>query len=121
MLSWDQTRLDWMQQERAWVEVNVAAIAHNVRQIQSLLKPSTELMAIVKADAYGHGATIVAQTVLQAGAQWLGVATLLEGIELRQAGITAPILVLGAINTPRRSRRSPIGNCNPPSALPSRP
>ena len=102
MLSWDQSpRLAWMRQERAWVEVNVAAIAHNVRQIQSLLKPQTELMAIVKADAYGHGATTVAQTALQAGAQWLGVATLPEGIELREAGITAPVLVLGAINTPR--------------------
>ncbi len=102
MLSWDQTpRLAWMQQERAWVEVNVAAIAHNVRQIQSLLGPRTELMAIVKADAYGHGATTVAQTALQAGAQWLGVATLPEGIELREAGITAPVLVLGAINTPK--------------------
>jgi alanine racemase len=102
MLSWDQMpRLAWMQQERAWVEVNVAAIAHNVQQIQSLLGPRTELMAIVKADAYGHGATTVAQTALQAGAQWLGVATLPEGIELREAGITAPVLVLGAINTPK--------------------
>ena len=102
MLSWNQSSsLGWMQRERAWVEVNTAAIADNVRQIQSLLSSRTELMAIVKADAYGHGATIVAETALQAGAQWLGVATLPEGIELREAGITAPVLVLGAISTPK--------------------
>lgn len=102
MLSWSQSSsLAWMQRERAWVEVNTAAIAHNVRQIQGLLSRRTELMAIVKADAYGHGATIVAETALQAGAQWLGVATLPEGIELREAGITAPVLVLGAVNTPK--------------------
>ncbi|HEY9907500.1 MAG TPA: alanine racemase [Thermosynechococcaceae cyanobacterium] len=110
VLSWGQrSNLEWMRQERAWVEVNVAAIAHNVRQIQTLLaepsrseltqSKSPQLMAIVKADAYGHGAVTVAQTVLEAGADWLGVATLLEGIELREAGITAPILLLGAVNT----------------------
>jgi alanine racemase len=55
-------------------------------------------MAVVKADAYGHGAVTVAQTALQAGATWLGVATVPEGIELRQAGIQAPILVMGAVN-----------------------
>lgn len=57
-------------------------------------------MAVVKADAYGHGAVRVAQTALQAGADWLAIATLGEGIELREAGITAPILLLGGINSP---------------------
>ncbi|HEY9812044.1 MAG TPA: alanine racemase, partial [Candidatus Sericytochromatia bacterium] len=52
------------------------------------------------ADAYGHGARIVSQKVLEAGASWLGVATVPEGIELRQAGIDVPILVLGAVNSP---------------------
>jgi alanine racemase len=98
--SWDKsTSLARMQQERAWIEVDLGAIAHNVRQIRRLLLPQTALLAVVKADAYGHGATTIAQTVLAAGASWLGVATIPEGIELREAGITAPILLLGATNT----------------------
>jgi alanine racemase len=85
---------------RAWVEIDRAALANNVRQIKQMLSPQTELMAVVKADAYGHGAIGVAQTALQAGASLLAIATLGEGIELREAGIASPILVLGAINTP---------------------
>lgn len=85
---------------RAWVEINQGALVHNVRQIRALLLPPTELIAVVKADAYGHGAITVAQTVLQAGASGLAIATLGEGIELREAGIASPILILGAINTP---------------------
>lgn len=84
-------------QRRAWVEVDLAALAHNVREIRGLLAPGTDLLAVVKADAYGHGAVAVAPTLLAAGATWLGVATVLEGIELRQAGITAPILLLGVV------------------------
>jgi len=84
---------------RAWVEINQGILAENIRQIKEFLSPQTSLMAVVKADAYGHGAVSVSQTVLKAGASWLAIATLSEGIELRQAGITAPILVLGAINT----------------------
>jgi alanine racemase len=85
---------------RAWVEIDRHALASNVRSIQSLLAPSTELMAVIKADAYGHGAIKVAGTVLAAGAKSLAIATIGEGIELREAGITAPILILGAVNTP---------------------
>ena len=88
--------------QRAWIEIDLAALAHNVRQIKSLLSAKTALMAVVKADGYGHGAITVAQTVLQAGASWLGVATVPEGIELRQAGIKAPILILGATYTPEQ-------------------
>ncbi len=90
--------------ERAWVEVDLAALAHNVRQIKGLLAPKTALMAVVKADAYGHGAVTVAETVLEHGATWLGVATIPEGIALREAGIEAPILVLGATYTPEQIR-----------------
>ena len=86
--------------QRAWVEIDLQALAHNVRQIKSLLSPQTELMAVVKADAYGHGAITIAQTALNYGASSLAIATLTEGIELRQAGIRAPILILGAINDP---------------------
>lgn len=105
MLSWDLTPgLSAMRQERAWVEIDLEAIAHNVQQVKRLLSPSTALMAVVKADAYGHGAVTVAQTALQHGASWLGVATIPEGIELRQAGIKAAILMLGATNTPEQVR-----------------
>ena len=88
--------------DRAWVEIDLAALAHNVSQLKSLLSPATALLAVVKADAYGHGAIAVAQTVLQSGASWLGVATVLEGIELREAGIAAPILILGATHIPEQ-------------------
>lgn len=105
MLSWEQSpSVALMQRERAWVEVDLTALSHNVQQILSLLSPQTELMAVVKADAYGHGAVTVAQTVLEAGATWLGVATIPEGIELREAGIEAPILVLGATHTAEQIR-----------------
>jgi len=74
-----------------WVEVDLDAVRHNV----GVLKPaSAELMAVVKADAYGHGAVAVARAALAAGATWCGVALVEEGLELRAAGIEAPILVL---------------------------
>ncbi|MBL1174114.1 alanine racemase [Pantanalinema sp. GBBB05] len=105
MLSWDQSSsIARMRQDRAWVEVDLRALAHNVRQIRGLLGSRTALMAVVKADAYGHGATTIAQTALRAGASWLGVATIPEGIELREAGIEAPILVLGATYTAEQIR-----------------
>ena len=93
-----------LQCSRAWVEINLNAVRHNVRQFCQLLLPTTDLMAVVKADAYGHGAVAVAQAALQAGATWLGVATVPEGIELRQAGIKAPILVMGALHQGKEVR-----------------
>jgi alanine racemase len=95
---------DSWQQQRAWIEINHRALAHNTQQLKSLLAPQTNLMAVVKADAYGHGAIEVAKTVLANGASWLAVATVPEGVELRQAGITAPILLLGAAHTPEQIR-----------------
>ncbi len=85
--------------QRSWVEIDLAAIAYNVQQLKHLLSPQTTLMAVVKADAYGHGAVSVAQIACQAGAGGLAVATTPEGIELREAGISQPILVLGAAHT----------------------
>jgi len=73
------------------VDVDLAAIAHNVR---TLTFPGTEVMAVVKADGYGHGAVRIARAALDAGATWLGVALVEEGLGLRAAGIEAPILVL---------------------------
>lgn len=83
---------------RAWVEIDLKAIGANVAQLRAQLQPTTALMAIVKADGYGHGAAPVAQAALMAGATWLGVATVWEGVELRRSGIHAPILVLEAIS-----------------------
>lgn len=85
--------------QRAWVEIDLAALNDNIRQLRQHLQPQTALLAVVKADAYGHGAAAVARTAIAAGAQWLAVATLAEGVSLRQAQIEAPILVLGAIQT----------------------
>jgi alanine racemase len=90
--------IDW-EQQRAWVEIDNSALLNNVREIKRLLAPQTAMMAVVKADAYGHGAIDIARTVVAAGVEWLAVATVPEGIELRQAQIAAPILVLGAVNS----------------------
>lgn len=82
---------------RAWVEVDLGAIRHNITAIRQRLRPSTQLLSVVKADGYGHGAVAVARTVLSAGASWLAVATVEEGIQLRAAGIDAPILLFGPL------------------------
>jgi alanine racemase len=77
-----------------WADVDLDAIRHNAR----LLKPATaELMAVVKANGYGHGAAEVARAALEAGATWCGVALVEEGLQLRAAGIEAPILVLSEL------------------------
>ncbi|NJN03068.1 MAG: alanine racemase [Leptolyngbyaceae cyanobacterium SL_1_1] len=105
MLSWEtSSSIASMRHCRAWVEINLGALKHNVEQLRASLGAKTDLMAVVKADAYGHGAVTVAKTAVQAGASWLGVATVPEGIELRQANLKAPILVMGAVNTPEEVR-----------------
>ena len=78
-----------------WIEVDLAAIAQNASTLKAIVGPDVALMAVVKADGYGHGALRVAQTALLNGATWLGVATVSEAQPLRHAGIEAPILVLG--------------------------
>ena len=78
-------------------EVNLDAIANNIQVARKNLKDSTMLCAVVKANGYGHGAVPVAKACLEAGADWLAVAILQEAVELREAGITEPILVLGAM------------------------
>jgi len=78
-----------------WAEVNTDAIAHNIRQLKARLAPDVNLMAVVKADGYGHGAVPCARTALANGASFLGVARIEEAITLRRAGIAAPILIFG--------------------------
>jgi alanine racemase len=82
--------------QRAWVEVDAAAIEANALALRRHIGGSG-LMAVVKADGYGHGALTVARAALAGGAGSLGVATLAEGIELRRAGVEAPVLVLGGL------------------------
>lgn len=77
-----------------YIEVDLDAIAHNVRTLKAFIGPSVELIAVVKANAYGHGLVPVAQTVLKHGVSRLAVGRLSEGLQLRQAGITAPVLAL---------------------------
>ncbi len=78
-----------------WAEVDLETITRNVKAVKTHIGPAVGLMAVVKANAYGHGAVPVAQTALAAGADWLAVNRVEEGVALRQAGIGARILVLG--------------------------
>jgi alanine racemase len=80
----------------AWVDVDLAALEHNLGRIRERLAGSGAcIMAVVKADAYGHGAAGVSRALEAAGVDWLGVALLEEGAEVRRAGVEVPILVLG--------------------------
>ena len=81
--------------ERIVAEINLDNIAYNMQNIRKHIDKKTMIMAIVKADAYGHGAINVAKTALYNGADWLGVAIVDEAIELRKNNILEPILVLG--------------------------
>lgn len=83
-----------MQLRPTWVEIDLDAIAHNLRQLQHMAAPA-QVMAVVKADGYGHGAVLVARTALAHGARRLAVAMVEEGLHLRQSAIACPILVLG--------------------------
>ena len=78
-----------------YARVSLRAIRHNVEMMRACLSPDTQFLAVVKADAYGHGAVPVARACLEAGAARLAVAIPEEGIELREAGIAAPIHILG--------------------------
>lgn len=84
-----------MYERPVWAEIDLGAIAHNVREIKSRVKAGARFCAVVKANAYGHGVTAVARTVLEAGADQLAVAILEEAVELRRAGFTVPILIIG--------------------------
>ncbi|HAJ06345.1 MAG TPA: alanine racemase, partial [Chloroflexi bacterium] len=78
-----------------WVEVDLSAIESNVRLITK--EKEQKVMAVVKANAYGHGSLKVAKTALKAGAEWLAVARAEEAMELRESGIKQPVLVLGFV------------------------
>ena len=84
--------------QRAWIEINGQVIANNVKQLKASLKKNCQLMAVVKADGYGHDARVVSEYAIKGGASQLGVATLKEGIKLRSVGISTPILILGNLH-----------------------
>jgi alanine racemase len=91
-----QQNRDYAAPERrwAWVEIDREAIRHNLKRFRKLLGPDVKILAVVKADGYGHGAVESARLALATGATTLGVSSVDEGIELRRAGIAAPILIL---------------------------
>ena len=84
----------------AWVEINLGNLEHNISEIKNFLKENTEVLpemfAVIKADGYGHGSLMCAPTLLACGVSQFGVASIDEGIELRENKIKEPILVLGA-------------------------
>ena len=79
----------------AWAEINLAHLSHNIQQIKGLLNDDQEIVGIIKADAYGHGAIRVAETLVENGLDFFGVATLKEAVELREGGIDNRIMILG--------------------------
>lgn len=86
------------------VEVDLSAVAANVRAIKRSIGPSCNIMAVVKANGYGLGAVEIAQAALEGGATWLAVACVDEGVQLRQAGLMCPVLLLGYVQ-PGEARR----------------
>ncbi len=97
---WVQNPAEANPRQRAWLEVSASAIETNARALKRHLGPSCDLMAVVKADGYGHGAETVAIASVRGGATSFGVATLQEGIDLRNAGLDQPVLVLGHLSQP---------------------
>ncbi len=106
-----------------YARIDLSAIAHNVSALRQYLGPAVELMAVVKANAYGHGAVEVAQVALESGAAWLAVARVAEGVQLRLAGISAPILIMGyflpieaatVVDTRSYTHRQFGGDCSSP-------
>lgn len=81
----------------SWVEINLENLAYNIKEIRKSVPEGKKLLAVVKADAYGHGAVMLAPTILASGCDMLGVASIDEGIDLRNAKISCEILVLGAV------------------------
>ena len=88
-------------QTRTWTEIDLSDLEHNYRALRAMLPQGCRFLGVVKADAYGHGAVPVARRLERLGAEYLAVACLDEASELRQAGITTPILILGYTPTER--------------------
>lgn len=87
------------QMKRTWAEVDFDKLAHNYHALRGLAPAGTKYLGLVKADAYGHGAVPVAKKLEELGADYLGVACLDEAIEVREAGVKTPILILGCTSS----------------------
>lgn len=94
------SRSAWADQRPAWVEIDLGALGRNLARTRERVRPAA-ILAVVKADAYGHGAVEVSRRLEKAGVEWLGVALVEEGAKLRRAGIRAPLLVLGPVQAPQ--------------------
>lgn len=92
------------QTERAWIEVNRKNLRHNVITLKKIMPPKCELMAVVKADAYGHSAALIAASLNKMGVTAFAVATIEEGIRLRNNNVRGEILILGHTNVGRASQ-----------------
>lgn len=92
----------------AYAEIDLNALRHNFIEIRRKINPASKLCAVVKANAYGHGAVEVSKIAIECGADFLGVATIEEGLELRREEFTLPILILGLI--PLRSAEVVVEN-----------
>jgi len=77
-----------------YAEVNLKSVAHNIAEIRKMISKETRIMAVVKADGYGHGAVEISKAALSSGVEYLSVASVKEAAELREAGISSPILIL---------------------------
>jgi alanine racemase len=87
---------NFMPNRRSWVEVDGRALRHNLKILRGLIPRATQIMAVVKANAYGHGLVAVSCELAAMGIDWLGVANVAEGVVLREAGIARPIMLLSA-------------------------
>ncbi len=81
--------------KRTWAQINIDAVKDNFRAIRARVNPAAGIMAVVKADGYGHGAEYIAQALRDSGANWFAVSNLEEALQLRRAGISEPMLILG--------------------------
>jgi alanine racemase len=83
--------------QTSWVEVSLTALRHNFRTVLSFVRPEADVCAVVKSDAYGHGASACATALKEEGAKWFAVSTCEEGVALREAGISGRILLLSGV------------------------
>src|SRR5215813_8318508 len=97
MNQWSDGSMSQSTGRPTWAEVDLAALAHNFHIIRERVGSDVKVLAAVKANAYGHGAVECARRLAKEGVDWFGVALPEEGIELRAAGITQPILCMGGI------------------------
>lgn len=81
--------------KRTWAEINLDAICRNLKEIRGVTEPGVQIMAVIKADGYGHGAVELAKTYEENGVEWFAVSNLDEALQLRRNGVSRPILILG--------------------------